>query len=228
MYTSREEGRDVFLGLLRKFQDLKTKIDVSSFRYFKDELRRDGTTLIQSQASSNNAVWFVDFFVTMLLQVGVGGEKETDSEVLSILTSASSSTSAASSANSEKVHKLHRRFSEPAANANSELKKRTVAGASAQSTASSLLGRIENCFRGNLEFFYLFINLSDSYTFNQLLGVRLANELSVSAGANLNRNTVEKVSIWRARVHKRELLPSSPFHRGPCPFRRGLPSRPSR
>ena len=82
LYKEREELRDKFLLQLRAFQDVKGRLmeeDISSkiIRNIEDESRK----MLQYLAMGNLG-WFVNFFIDLLLQIGLLPIGETDIDVL--------------------------------------------------------------------------------------------------------------------------------------------------
>jgi hypothetical protein len=82
MFKEREGLRDTFLYQLRAFQDVRGRLleddeaekNISSLKYASREMLLN--------ISSDNIMWFVNFFCDLLLQIGLSPISETDSEVL--------------------------------------------------------------------------------------------------------------------------------------------------
>ena len=82
MFKEREGLRDTFLYQLRAFQDVRGRLleddeaekNISSLKYASREMLLN--------ISSDNIMWFVNFFCDLLLQIGLSPISETDSDVL--------------------------------------------------------------------------------------------------------------------------------------------------
>ena len=82
LFKEREELRDSFLYQLRAFQDVRGRLmehelaekNIGSLKYASREMLMN--------LSPGNALWFVNFFCDLLLQIGLSPISETDSEVL--------------------------------------------------------------------------------------------------------------------------------------------------
>jgi hypothetical protein len=82
LFKEREELRDSFLYQLRAFQDVRGRLiehelaekNIDSLKYASREMLMN--------VSPGNAMWFVNFFCDLLLQIGLSPISETDSEVL--------------------------------------------------------------------------------------------------------------------------------------------------
>ena len=82
LFKEREELRDSFLYQLRAFQDVRGRLmehelaekNIGSLKFASREMLMN--------ISPGNAMWFVNFFCDLLLQIGLSPISETDSEVL--------------------------------------------------------------------------------------------------------------------------------------------------
>ena len=82
LFKEREALRDSFLYQLRAFQDVRGKLMEHEQAEKKMEQIRNASREMLNNLSPGNALWFVNFFCDLLLQVGLVPISETDSEVL--------------------------------------------------------------------------------------------------------------------------------------------------
>jgi len=159
MFKNREESRDAFLHQLRFFQNTRGKIlDTSELNASVQKVKVASKNVIQS-IHKLNMNWFADFFCELLLQIGLVPMEETDAELLSI-------------SDTDKIQKLHKRFSSNVGARKSNGK--VNYGQNEDDGSASPIFEAEQRFLGHQEFFFLFIQATDSYSFVIHLKSRLA------------------------------------------------------
>ena len=84
IYKSREDSRDAFLYQLRTFMDIRGKVLSTQDADRAIARIKTESQNIVSGLSEGNVVWFADFFVELLLQIGLAPAEETDEDILEI------------------------------------------------------------------------------------------------------------------------------------------------
>jgi hypothetical protein len=160
MFKNREESRDAFLYQLRFFQNTRGKIlDTSELNASVQKVKTASKNVIQG-VHKLNMNWFAEFFCELLLQLGLVPMEETDTDLLSIT-------------DKDKLQKLHKRFSSKVG-ATKKSGGKVNFGQNEDSGVSSPISEAQQRFPGHQEFFFLFIQSIDSYSFSVHLKSRLA------------------------------------------------------
>lgn len=155
LYKNREESRDAFLYQLRAFLSVRGKV-VDSMQADKAIGKiKSSSRVVVDGLSHVNVSWFAEFFIDLLLQIGLVPLEETDKDLLNI-------------ADKDKLQKLHKRFSTKASQTNKSSRK-VVADPKRDAKANDA----QHYFTGHQEFFYIFITSADSYVF----GIHLRNKM---------------------------------------------------
>jgi hypothetical protein len=161
LYKNREESRDAFLYQLRHFQNVRGRgvMDTTDLESALGKIRRSARNVI-SGVHVPNMHWFAEFFSDLLLQIGLVPMEETDKDLLKIT-------------DKDKLQKLHKRFSSKVGTSSkwssSKMLSDTRDGRSPEKEAHRF-------FPGHQEFFFIFLQAADSYSF----GVHLKSRLSAS------------------------------------------------
>ena len=160
LYKNREESRDAFLYQLRYFQNVRGRVvDISELESSLLKIRRSARIVIQG-IQVPNMHWFAQFFSDLLLQLGLVAMEETDKELLRIT-------------DKDKLQRLHKRFSSKVGTSKGSSTKMlsdTKEGQSPEKEAHQL-------FTGHQEFFFIFLQAADSYSFGVHLKSRLASSI---------------------------------------------------
>ena len=160
LFKNREECRDTFLYQLRVFQNTRGKIlDTSELQTSAQQIKMASKNFIQG-IHSLNMNWFAEFFCELLLQIGLAPIDETDADLLSMT-------------DKDKLQKLHKRFSSTAGSVQISGEKVNLNFNKSVSTLSPSI-EAQHKFPGHQEFFFLFIQSTDSYSFGVHLKSRLA------------------------------------------------------
>lgn len=161
LYKNREESRDAFLYQLRHFQNVRGRglLDTSDLESALGKIRRSARNVV-SGVHVPNMHWFAEFFTDLLLQIGLVPMEETDKDLLKIT-------------DKDKLQRLHKRFS-------------SKVGTSTKGSSSKMLSdtrdgqspekEAHHFFPGHQEFFFIFLQAADSYSF----GVHLQSRLSTT------------------------------------------------
>lgn len=155
IYNNREKCRDSFLFQLRAFQLMRgTVLDPAQVQKSLEVIKKASEEVINNTLSTN-IPWFAEFFVDLLLQIGLVQVQETDDDILKNVR------------DKDKLQKLHSRFTSKSSQKN-------------KSTNRLVLREIEDdglgpdqFFTGNQEFFFIFMKYVDSYSFTIHLQQRL-------------------------------------------------------
>ena len=167
IYNNREKCRDSFLFQLRAFQQMRgTVLNPAQGQRSLEVIKKASVEVIENTLSTN-IPWFAEFFVDLLLQIGLVQVQETDDDILKNVR------------DKDKLQKLHSRFTSKASQKN-------------KSTNRLVLREIEDdslgpdqFFTGNQEFFFIFMKHVDSYVFTIHLQQRLVDViLSYSRSAD--------------------------------------------
>lgn len=160
LFKNREECRDAFLYQLRMFQNTRGKIlDLSELQTSAQQIKTASKSFIQG-IHSLNMNWFAEFFCELLLQIGLAPMEETDLDLLSIT-------------DQDKLQKLHKRFSSSVGGVQISSEKVNLHFNKNVGTLSPLI-EAQQKFPGHQEFFFLFMQSTDSYNFGVHLKSRLA------------------------------------------------------
>jgi hypothetical protein len=192
LFKNREETRDAFISLLRSFMTSKSK------GFLPDQVeksRQDAgreSKAVFSRIHNDNIPWFGQFFVELLLQLGMAPVQEMDQDVLQL------------AADKDKLQKLHRRLSSSPSSKkptgyrnnhnhhhnhstkpfqhgrrsnihNNTMVNHTEMKGFHENTSTTPFHEALRHFHGYQEFFYVFVLSVDSYNFGMHLSRRMAN-----------------------------------------------------
>lgn len=167
LFKNREESRDAFLFQLRAFQDVRGRVlDHGQAERSFVEIRIASREMMLALVPGN-VLWFSELFCDLLLQIGLVPE-ETDKDILKHIT------------DKEKLQKLHRRFTSKGGQKNKSSQK-LVLDQKSKSSAPLSPDQPETFFPGHQEFFLLFLQSVDSYSFGIQLCRRLVGMITKMA-----------------------------------------------
>lgn len=176
IYNNREKCRDSFLFQLRAFQQMRgTVLNPAQIQRSLENIKKASVEVIDNTLSAN-IPWFAEFFVDLLLQIGLVQVQETDDDILKNVR------------DKDKLQKLHSRFTSKASQKN-------------KSTNRLVLREIEDdgvgpdqFFTGNQEFFFIFMKYVDSYTFTIHLQQRLIDVIVYHSRSADTKHIEQRIS----------------------------------
>jgi hypothetical protein len=190
VYNNREESRDAFLSQLRTFMTAKSKGFLNQDVDRAREVAEKESIRIIRNVSSFNMIWFSQFFLELLLQVGRSPVEEMDPDLLKIAD------------DRERLQQLHKRFSKKIPTLNSRIGNKNLTFTGNRMT-NKHIGHIASpspfqealpYFTGYQEFFFIFMYSIDSYNFS----VQMLNQIATMTKrliSDLSSNGVEKRAL---------------------------------
>lgn len=177
LYNNREKCRDSFLFQLRAFQQMRGTVLNPTQVQQSLKVIQDSCNQVIQNIPTTNIPWFAEFFVDLLLQIGLVQIEETDDDILKNVR------------DKDKLQKLHNRFTSKAMQRNKSTNRLVLR----ESDESDGLGP-DHFFTGNQEFFFIFIRYVDSYRFISHLKRRLVDVIMMYLKSTELKHLEQRIS----------------------------------
>uniref|UniRef100_A0AAV1UU99 Uncharacterized protein n=1 Tax=Peronospora matthiolae TaxID=2874970 RepID=A0AAV1UU99_9STRA len=249
LYANREKIRDLFLSLLRQFQQKQHSLVGIETAGVAVEATAAARKLLV-EVSPENKWWFAHFFVQELIQIGANPFGESDKDLLLKIMEDKLVVR-----NPDRLRKLHRRFSsqklstkvspsnvhayrrspDVSSNSNTSAQRNNSScnrsdvqsstnGVEASKTSLAALNTTERFFTDNQLFFFHFLHSCDSYNFSELVKHQLVRQFYVlgdtsAAAADARQGFTEVVLKLKVVAKFLGYLRFSPQWQVTCSFR---------